>query len=85
MLEFKKTFSVMCSFMQPKPFMYMLAKLFGEALTVKDLVNIYVHIVSWIMYWWRHQTLNTHGFRIGAATTAHDAGISDANIWMLGY
>lgn len=27
---------------------------------------------------------NTHSFRIGAATSAHDAGISDANIQMLG-
>lgn len=27
---------------------------------------------------------NTHSFRIGAATSAHDSGISDANIQMLG-
>ena len=27
---------------------------------------------------------NTHNFKIGAATSAHDAGISDANIPMLG-
>ena len=27
---------------------------------------------------------NTHSFRIGTATSAHDAGISDANIQMLG-
>ena len=27
---------------------------------------------------------NTHSFRIGAATSAQDSGISDANIQMLG-
>ena len=28
---------------------------------------------------------NTHSFRIGAATSARDSGISDANIQMLGH